>query len=108
VTPDPRPLTLFEGYPDTLDEACTAFADRLERLFILGGNPEAMSVASIVRHFGANFPQNMVATPAPLAQGHLAHQPGDFHRYRTVCEVCGEPGTLRVSWDPERVPAETP
>jgi hypothetical protein len=38
------------------------------------------------------------------AQGHLAHQPGDFHRYRTVCEVCGEPGQLRVTLEPERAP----
>ena len=42
------------------------------------------------------------ANPAPLD----AHKPGDFHRYHVACKVCGEPGYLRVSWDPERTALE--
>lgn len=28
------------------------------------------------------------------------HEPGDFHRYRTECEVCGQPGMLYVEMRP--------
>jgi len=44
-----------------------------------------------------------LAVPQPRLD---THAPGDFHRYRVICEVCGVPGYLRVSWDPERAPAE--
>jgi hypothetical protein len=30
-----------------------------------------------------------------------AHKPGDSHRYRITCEVCGERGTIRLTVDPE-------
>ena len=31
------------------------------------------------------------------------HPRGDAHRYHIVCTVCGEPGVLRVTIDPEEV-----
>jgi hypothetical protein len=32
------------------------------------------------------------------------HQPGEPHRYRIECEVCGQTGVIRLSVDPESVP----
>jgi hypothetical protein len=29
------------------------------------------------------------------------HQPGDPHQYEIACKVCGQPGTIRISVDPE-------
>lgn len=33
------------------------------------------------------------------------HAPGDPHAYVITCTVCGQPGTLRFTVDPERVEA---
>lgn len=32
------------------------------------------------------------------------HKPGENHQYRLKCEICGQPGVIRVTVDPERVP----
>jgi hypothetical protein len=32
------------------------------------------------------------------------HEPGESHEYRIECKVCGQPGMVRVSIDPARVP----
>lgn len=34
------------------------------------------------------------------------HEPGDLHRYRIECEVCGQQGTIRLSIDPDHVATE--
>ena len=31
-----------------------------------------------------------------------AHKPGEHHDYSLTCKVCGQPGLIRVSIDPER------
>jgi hypothetical protein len=49
----------FEPYAEPLDVSCAALADRLERLFALGGPAEALSVASILRHFGEHWTDAM-------------------------------------------------
>jgi hypothetical protein len=37
------------------------------------------------------------------AEGLRGHQrPGEYHDYRVPCAICGEPGTLHVSWRPEQ------
>lgn len=32
------------------------------------------------------------------------HEQGEYHQYRTKCEVCGQPGTLHLTLEPEREP----
>jgi hypothetical protein len=32
----------------------------------------------------------------------LPHEPGDSHVYRIECSICGEPGMVRLTVDPER------
>ena len=34
------------------------------------------------------------------------HEPGEPHRYRIDCTICGQPGTVRVSVEPQRKAAE--
>ena len=40
------------------------------------------------------------AEAVPVAE---SHKPGEAHRYRIECEVCGERGTVRLSVEPQVV-----
>lgn len=53
--------------PEALGEACSALAARLERLFALGGPADALSVASIVRHFGEHWTDAIAGQVMALA-----------------------------------------
>ena len=35
------------------------------------------------------------------------HEPGDSHRYRIICEVCGAQGMMNLSIHPERYDPKT-
>lgn len=46
----------------------------------------------------------LAAQPAPP----LTHEPGESHRYRVECEVCGQPGTVQLSVEPQRAALSEP
>ena len=64
----PDSLRLDPEDPESVPAACLALANRLGREFVSGGAPEALSVASILRHFAREWKASALPDPAPEAQ----------------------------------------
>jgi hypothetical protein len=71
----------------------TWLREKLERLVrsmdgvvSIGYNPE--------RHEALEQARAALAAPPP-------HKPGDAHHYRIACDVCGQPGNLQLSVEPQ-------
>ena len=61
-------LRLDPEDPESVPAACLALADRLGREFVSGGAPEALSVASILRHFARERKASALPDTAPEAR----------------------------------------
>ena len=64
----PDSLRLDPEDPESVPAACLALADRLGREFVSGGAPEALSVASILRHFARERKASALPDTAPEAR----------------------------------------
>jgi len=89
----------------------------------LGGLNNALNVVRSLNGNGHDEPSDPALDAAATAierlvrEAHAAildaypdgHKPGDFHRYITECTICGQPGTIRLSLEPQvadSLPAE--
>lgn len=79
-------MTDAEGIAARIEEISAEF--RLDR----EQSNEADALQRLARAF---------ALAAPL--GSELHQPGDSHRYRVECSICGQRGVVNLSLEPQRV-----
>jgi hypothetical protein len=60
---------------------------------------------SLYGKLDVNGPAQALWVLARVAQVR-AHEPGDNHEYDLTCKVCGQPGVIRLTIDPETAPKD--